>query len=90
MGLVVIGISKDSVKSHKKFALKYNLTFPLLADTEGVVCESYDVWHKKKFMGREYMGIERTSFLIDERGNIAKIYQGVKPKEHVAEVKSDL
>lgn len=86
----MLGVSKDSVKSHKKFAEKYGLQFPLLADIDGVVCEAYGVWRKKKFMGREYMGIERMSFLIDEKGNIEKIYENVKPKEHVGEVERDL
>lgn len=89
-GLVVLGVSKDTVKSHKKFAEKFNLPFPLLADVEGVVCQAYGVWRKKKFMGREYMGIERMSFLIDEKGNIVKIYESVKPKEHVGEVGQDI
>ena len=89
-GLVVLGVSKDSVKSHKKFAEKFELPFPLLSDSDGKVCEAYDVWRKKKFMGREYMGIERMSFLIDEKGNIAKIYESVKPKEHTQEVAEDV
>lgn len=89
-GLVVLGVSKDTVKSHKKFAEKYELTFPLLADIDGTACEAYGVWRMKKFMGREYMGIERMSFLIDEKGNISKIYESVKPKEHVGEVAGDI
>ncbi len=89
-GLVVLGVSKDCVKSHKKFAEKYELPFPLLSDTTGEVCEAYGVWRKKRFMGREYMGIERMSFLIDEEGKIAKVYEEVKPKEHVGEVKGDI
>lgn len=89
-GLVVLGVSKDTSKSHKKFTQKYELPFPLLADVDGVVCEAYGIWRKKKFMGREYMGIERMSFLIDEKGNIEKIYETVKPKEHVEEVKGDI
>lgn len=89
-GLVVLGVSKDTPKSHEKFAKKYELPFPLLADTEGTMCEAYGVWRKKKFMGKEYMGIERMSFLIDEKGNVAKIYESVKPKEHVGEVTSDI
>lgn len=90
MGLVVLGVSADSVKSHKKFAQKYELPFPLLSDETKEVCEAYGVWGKKKFMGREYMGIKRMSFLIDEKGNIAKIYEDVKPKEHADEVKVDV
>jgi peroxiredoxin Q/BCP len=89
-GLVILGISKDAVKSHKKFAEKYKLPFPLLADEDTKVCEAYGVWGLKKFMGREYMGIDRKSFLIDEEGNIAKIYNDVKPKEHVREISQDL
>lgn len=89
-GLVVLGVSKDDVKSHKKFADKYELLFPLLSDTDGSVCEAYGVWRMKKFMGREYMGIERMSFLIDEKGNIAKIYETVKPREHVGEIAKDI
>jgi peroxiredoxin Q/BCP len=89
-GLVVLGVSADSVKSHKKFADKYTLPFPLLSDENKGVCEAYGVWGKKKFMGREYMGISRMSFLIDEKGNLAKIYEDVKPKEHVDEVKTDI
>ena len=89
-GLVVLGVSKDGVKSHKKFTEKYTLPFPLLADEDGSVCQAYGVWRLKKFMGREYMGIERMSFLIDEEGNIAKIYDAVKPREHVGEVMGDI
>ena len=89
-GLVVLGVSKDGIKSHKKFTDKYTLPFPLLADEDGSVCQAYGVWRLKKFMGREYMGIERMSFLIDEEGNIAKIYETVKPREHVGEVMGDI
>ncbi len=89
-GLVVLGVSKDSTKSHKKFVEKYKLPFSLLSDVEGVVCAAYGVWQKKKFMGREYMGIERTSFLIDKSGVIEKLYETVKPKIHVDEVKVDV
>jgi peroxiredoxin Q/BCP len=89
-GLAVLGISKDTIKSHKKFAEKYELPFPLLADEDTSVCQAYGVWGMKKFMGREYMGISRSSFLIDEKGDIIKIYDEVKPKEHVAEIKDEL
>ncbi len=89
-GLVVLGISKDTVKSHKKFADKFDLPFPLLADIETTVSQAYGVWGLKKFMGREYMGISRSSFLIDEKGDIEKIYETVKPAEHVSEVKEDI
>lgn len=90
MGLVILGVSKDSVKSHKKFAEKFDLPFPLLSDETGEVVEAYKSWGKKKFMGREYMGILRNSFLIDENGKIAKIYEAVKPAEHVGEVTTDI
>jgi peroxiredoxin Q/BCP len=89
-GLVVLGISKDNVKSHKKFADKFDLPFPLLADEDTTISQAYGVWGLKKFMGREYMGITRSSFLIDEKGNIEKIYETVKPAEHVAEVSKDI
>jgi peroxiredoxin Q/BCP len=89
LGLVVLGISKDAVTSHKKFADKFELPFPLLADEDTSVCQAYGVWGLKKFMGREYMGISRSSFLINEKGDIAKIYETVKPTEHVGEVLVD-
>ena len=90
LGLIIFGISADSVKSHKKFADKFKLPFPLLSDEDKSVCEKYGVWQKKKFMGREYMGIVRNSFLIDEEGKIAKIYEEVKPPVHAKEVKEDV
>ena len=90
MGLVILGVSKDTVKSHKKFADKFELPFPLLADEDHEVAESYGIWKKKKLYGREYMGMERSSFLIDEKGNIAKIYESVKPPVHAGEVKADV
>ena len=88
--LRVFGISADSVKKHKKFEEKYKLPFTLLADEEKKVLNAYGVWAKKKFMGREYMGILRNSFLIDPTGKIAKIYEQVKPSEHADEVLRDL
>lgn len=88
--ITVIGISVDSVKSHKKFEEKYKLPFTLLADTEKKVVNLYGVWGKKKFMGREYNGTFRTSFLIDPKGKIAKVYEGVKPEIHADEVLKDL
>lgn len=90
MGLVILGVSKDSVKSHKKFADKFSLPFPLLSDETGEVVEKYGSWGKKKFMGREYMGIFRNSFLIDEEGKIAKVYEAVKPAHHVSEIHKDV
>ncbi len=90
LGAVVLGISADSVKSHKKFADKYDLTFPLLSDEAHAAIDAYGVWGKKKFMGREYEGILRTSFLIDPQGIVQKVYENVKPEVHAAEVLEDL
>lgn len=90
MGLVVLGVSVDSIKSHKKFADKFILPFPLLSDESHEVCEAYGVWGLKKFMGKEYMGISRSSFLIDEKGNIEKIYEKVKPEVHLGEIIKDI
>ena len=86
----VLGVSADSVASHGKFAQKFKLTFPLLADEQKEVVQAYGVWGKKQFMGREYMGINRSSFLIDPKGKIAKVYEKVKPDVHAEAVLSDL
>ena len=88
--VTVLGISVDSVKSHRKFADKYGLPFTLLADEEKKVVNEYGVWGLKKMMGREYMGTFRTSFLIDPEGKIAKIYEKVNPVEHAEMVLEDL
>ena len=90
LGIKVFGISVDSVKSHKKFAEKYNLPFTLLADEDKKVVRDWEVWGKKKFMGREYMGTKRTSFLINPKGKVAKVYENVKPEIHAEEVLADL
>ena len=90
LGLVVLGISPDDNKSHNKFKEKYKLPFTLLSDTDHKVCELYGVWTKKKFMGRVYMGVVRSSFLIDTKGKVKKIYEEVKPKEHAKEVIGDI
>ena len=82
----VFGISKDDMKSHNKFKEKYNIKFNLLADNELKIVKSYKVWAKKKFMGREFMGILRTTFLIDPNGKIVKIWDNVKVKDHAKEV----
>ncbi len=87
---VILGVSVDSEASHKKFCEKQNLTFTLLADTDKKVVEAYGVWALKKFMGREYMGTLRTSFLIDPGGKIAKVYENVKPPVHANEILKDL
>lgn len=86
----VLGVSVDSVASHKKFETKYELPFTLLSDDKKEVVKKYGVWGKKKFMGRVYEGTFRTSFLIDPKGKIAKIYEDVNPVVHAAEVLADL
>jgi peroxiredoxin Q/BCP len=85
-GAVVIGVSPDSVKAHGKFAEKFGLKFPLIADTERAVIDAYGVWKKKKFMGREYMGVERSTFVIGPDGVLLRVMRNVKPEEHVDEV----
>jgi len=85
-GIVVLGVSPDKEASHKKFATKYKLPFTLLADTDHSIVEAYGVWGEKKFMGRTYMGVHRTTFLIDEKGKIKKIFEKVKPEDHANEV----
>lgn len=89
-GVVILGVSPDSVQSHVKFKKKYQLPFPLLADEGHVVCELYDVWGPKKFLGKSYDGVLRTTFLIDENGNIVKVFENVRPAEHSAELLSAL
>ena len=88
--VAVLGISNDSPESHKKFSQKYKLPFTLLADTNKEVVKTYDVYKPKKFLGREFLGTVRTSFLIDETGKIIKIYENVKPAIHAQEVLRDL
>lgn len=87
---VVLGVSPDNVKSHKKFAEKYGLPFILLADEAKEVVNVYGVWGRKKMMGREYDGVFRTSFLINPDGNIEKVYENVKPELHASQVLADL
>jgi thioredoxin-dependent peroxiredoxin len=83
---MVFGVSADSVKSHEKFRRKQELPYHLLADPDHAVCEAYGVWGEKKFMGKSYMGISRTTFLIDAQGKIARVFEGVKPDGHAEEV----
>ena len=82
----VYGVSKDNLKSHGKFRDKYKIKFDLLADEEIKVLKKYKVWGKKKFMGREFMGIIRSTYLIDKKGKIIKIWNNVKVKDHAKEV----
>lgn len=85
-GAVVLGVSIDSVKKHDKFVEKYSLPFQLLADEDKSIVDAYGVWGKKKFMGKEFMGIHRVTFLIGADGRIKKIWPTVKPDEHAADV----
>jgi peroxiredoxin Q/BCP len=85
-GAVVLGVSTDDTKSHEKFKTKYSLPFPLLSDPEHQVAEQYGVWGLQKFMGREYQGISRVTFLIAEDGTIKRIWPKVKPEGHADEI----
>ncbi len=85
-GAVVLGVSADSVESHKKFKSKFDLNFPLLADTEKKMIEAYGVWKEKSMYGKKYMGIERTTFVIDENGKIEQVFPKVKVDQHYDEV----
>ena len=85
----IIGISPDDVDSHKKFCEKMGIKYVLLADTEKEVSKAFDVWSMKKFMGREYMGVVRSTFLVNEKGKIFKIYSKVKAKGHAKQVLED-
>lgn len=84
--VTILGVSPDTSRSHAKFKTKYQLPFPLLADADHKVCEQYAVWGPKKFMGREYEGVLRTTYLIDAQGKIARVFENVRPAEHSAEV----
>ena len=86
----ILGVSPDSVESHVKFKKKYQLPFPLLADIGHKVCDLYGVWGPKKFIGKEYEGVLRTTFLIDPGGNIMQVFEKVRPAEHSAELLSVL
>ena len=85
-GVEVLGVSVDAEKAHRKFADKYQLPFRLVSDGEKQIVEAYGVWGKKKFMGREYMGTNRVTYLVDEQGNIEKVWPKVKPETHAAEI----
>ena len=85
-GAVVLGVSADSVESHKKFKTKFELNFPLLADTDRSIIEAYDVWKEKSMYGKKYMGIERTTFVIGPDGKVTHIFPKVKVDKHADEV----
>ena len=89
-GVVILGVSPDDVASHVKFKKKFQLPFPLLADEGHKVCDLYGTWGPKKYLGKEYEGVLRTTFLIDENGIIVKVFEQVRPAEHSAEVLSAL
>ncbi len=90
LGITILGVSIDKVTSHDKFVKKFNLPFTLLADPDKKMVADYQVWGLKEFMGREYMGTIRTSYLINPEGKIAKVYDRVRPKHHVDDVLRDL
>ena len=86
LGAEIVGVSKDSVKRHDNFKAKYELPFALISDEDGVICEAYGVWQEKKNYGKIYMGIARTTFLIDENGKVAEIWRNLRVKGHVDKV----
>lgn len=90
LGVVVLGVSPDDEKSHGKFIEKYDLPFTLLADTEKKICQAYDVWKEKNMYGRKYMGVVRTTFVINEKGVIEKIYPKVSVTDHVKSILKDI
>jgi peroxiredoxin Q/BCP len=90
LGIVILGVSKDSIASHKKFADKYHLKFPLLSDETKIVIQAYNAWGTKKFMGREFEGTLRKTYLINPQGDIQKVYEKVNPLTHSEEILADL
>ena len=90
MGAVVLGVSKDQVTAHQKFTNKYHLNFPLLSDTETKMIKAFDVWKLKKFMGREFLGIVRTTFIIGPDESILKRFDNVKPQGHAEQILDEL
>jgi thioredoxin-dependent peroxiredoxin len=85
-GAIVLGISRDSIDRHKKFVEKEGLNFPLLSDEEGKVCKDYGVWQEKSLYGKKFMGIVRSTFVIDNKGKIFKVFEKVKVTGHIEEV----
>ena len=90
LGVAVVGVSKDSVKKHDNFKAKHTLNFPLIADEDGQMLEAYGVWKEKSMYGKTFMGIERTTFIIDEQGTIRAVFDKVKVKTHIDDVKAAL
>ena len=89
-GAVVVGVSRDSVKTHENFRAKQTLPFDLISDADETLCQAFDVIREKSLYGRKYMGVERTTFLIDAKGKVARIFEKVKPAGHAAEVQQAL
>jgi peroxiredoxin Q/BCP len=85
-GAEILGISKDSVRSHENFAAKFDFPFPLLSDADGLACDAFDVIKEKSMYGKKYMGVERSTFLFDPKGQLAREWRGVKVKGHAEEV----
>jgi peroxiredoxin Q/BCP len=90
LGAQILGVSKDSVSSHKKFADKYHLNFPILSDESKKIIQAYNAWGQKKFMGKTFEGTLRKTYLINPQGEIAKIYENVNPLSHAGEILKDL
>ncbi len=90
LNVIVLGISKDSIKSHKKFAEKYHLNFPILSDEDKKVIKMYGAWGTKEFMGRKFEGILRTTYLTNPKGKIVKVYEKVNPLIHAGEIISEM
>ncbi len=90
LDVVILGVSKDGVDRHSKFSIKYELPFPLLSDANNTVCENYGVWREKSMYGKKYMGISRSTFIIDPNGKIAKFYPKVDVKKHASEIMADI
>lgn len=88
--IIILGVSKDSVASHKKFAEKYRLNFPILSDVSKEAIKAYGAWGKKKFMGREFEGTKRLTFIINPKGEVVKIYDKVNPLDHAQEIINDV
>lgn len=86
----IVGVSKDTAAKHDKFKAKYDLTFPLVSDEDGAICDAYGTWVEKSMYGRKYMGIQRATFLIDPSGKIAEIWPNVKVKGHSEEIREKL
>ena len=85
-GAAIVGVSKDTVKKHDRFKAKHDLNFTLISDEDGTLCEAYGVWVEKNMYGRKYMGIERSTFLIDGKGKVAEVWRKVRVKGHVDKV----